>query len=219
MGKSGEGNGNPLQYSCLENPIDGEAWWATVHGVTETWTWLSDLTHTRDIYTFLESSAFFHLSPLAGAKVKVQRSWRHWERLTRISITALIILESQRPKFIICYFAEPRAFTSPPAPCLTVHILPASTLYGRKFSNDSIGRVHVTEEEGRQEWGSQGHWPFLLLISDPTDPLILLILGTGAGRTEGNCRSGSQTFLQVGNTQHLWKLWMPSSLIQIFWLN
>ena len=29
----GEGNGNPLQHSCLENPIDGGAWWATVHGV------------------------------------------------------------------------------------------------------------------------------------------------------------------------------------------
>ena len=28
----GEGNGNPLQYSCLENPMDGEAWWAIVHG-------------------------------------------------------------------------------------------------------------------------------------------------------------------------------------------
>ena len=33
---SGEGNGNPLQYSCLENPMDGEACWATVHGVTHT---------------------------------------------------------------------------------------------------------------------------------------------------------------------------------------
>ena len=31
----GEGNGNPLQYSCLENPMDGGAWWATVHGVAE----------------------------------------------------------------------------------------------------------------------------------------------------------------------------------------
>ena len=31
----GEGNGNPLQYSCLENPMDGGAWWAIVHGVTE----------------------------------------------------------------------------------------------------------------------------------------------------------------------------------------
>ena len=34
----GEGNGNPLQYSCLENPMDGGAWWATVHGVTKSWT-------------------------------------------------------------------------------------------------------------------------------------------------------------------------------------
>ena len=32
---SGRGNGNPLQYSCLENPMDKRAWWATVHGVTE----------------------------------------------------------------------------------------------------------------------------------------------------------------------------------------
>ena len=38
----GEGNGNPLQYSCLENPMDGGAWWATVHGVAESWTRLSN---------------------------------------------------------------------------------------------------------------------------------------------------------------------------------
>ena len=36
-----EGNGNPLQYSCLENPMDGGAWQATVHGVTQSWTQLS----------------------------------------------------------------------------------------------------------------------------------------------------------------------------------
>ena len=40
----GEGTGNPLQYSCLENPIDSGAWQATVHGVTESQTWLSDFT-------------------------------------------------------------------------------------------------------------------------------------------------------------------------------
>ena len=38
----GEGNGNLLQYSCLENPMDRGAWWATVHGVTKSWTQLSD---------------------------------------------------------------------------------------------------------------------------------------------------------------------------------
>ena len=38
----GEENGNPLQYSCLENPLDRGAWQATVHGVTKSWTRLSD---------------------------------------------------------------------------------------------------------------------------------------------------------------------------------
>ena len=42
----GEGNGNPLQYSCLENPMDGGALWATVHGVTKSRTRLSDFTFT-----------------------------------------------------------------------------------------------------------------------------------------------------------------------------
>ena len=40
----GEGNGNPLQYSCLENPMDRGAWWATAHGVAKSWTRLSDFT-------------------------------------------------------------------------------------------------------------------------------------------------------------------------------
>ena len=40
----GEGNGNPLQYSCLENPTDRGAWWATVHGVAKSQTRLSNLT-------------------------------------------------------------------------------------------------------------------------------------------------------------------------------
>ena len=39
----GEGNGNPLQCSCLENPRDGGAWWAAVYGVTQSWTWLKRL--------------------------------------------------------------------------------------------------------------------------------------------------------------------------------
>ena len=46
----GEGNGTPLQHSCLENPMDGGAWWAAVHGVTKSWTRLSDFTF---ILTFM----------------------------------------------------------------------------------------------------------------------------------------------------------------------
>ena len=40
---SGEGNGTPLQYSCLENPMDGGAWWAAVYGVSQSWTRLKRL--------------------------------------------------------------------------------------------------------------------------------------------------------------------------------
>ena len=42
----GEGNGNPLQYSFLENPMEGGAWWARVHGVTKSWTRLSNFAFT-----------------------------------------------------------------------------------------------------------------------------------------------------------------------------
>ena len=49
-GKSpGEGNGNPLQYSCLENSTDREASWATVHWVAKSWTRLSDYTTLMEV--------------------------------------------------------------------------------------------------------------------------------------------------------------------------
>ena len=54
---SGEGNGNPLQYSCLENPMDWGAWWAVVHGVTKSRTWLSDFTY---LLTYLLCSNRWH---------------------------------------------------------------------------------------------------------------------------------------------------------------
>ena len=44
LGRSpGGGPGNPLQYSCLENPMDRGAWWTTVHGVIKSWTWCKQL--------------------------------------------------------------------------------------------------------------------------------------------------------------------------------
>ena len=72
--KSGEGNGNTLQYSCLENPRDGGAWWAAVYGVTQGWTWLKRLSSSSKkkitnvswifksfiwLYTFIFSNCMF----------------------------------------------------------------------------------------------------------------------------------------------------------------
>ena len=61
---NGEGNGNPLQYSCLENPMDGGAWWAAVHGVAKSWTRLSGFTFTFHFHA-LEKAMATHSSVLA----------------------------------------------------------------------------------------------------------------------------------------------------------
>ena len=52
----GEGNGNPLQCSCLENPRDGGAWWAAVYGVTQSWTWLKRLSSSSSSIGFGEGN-------------------------------------------------------------------------------------------------------------------------------------------------------------------
>ena len=63
----GEGNGNPLQYSCLENPMDRGAWWAIVHGVAKSQTQLSmhegphiyTQTHSKENNTFIYSKNMY----------------------------------------------------------------------------------------------------------------------------------------------------------------
>ena len=62
--QNGEGNGTPLQYSCLENPTDGGAWWAAVHGVAKSRTRLSDFTFTFHFHA-LEKEMATHSSVLA----------------------------------------------------------------------------------------------------------------------------------------------------------
>ena len=59
-----EGNGNPLQYSCLENPMDGGAWWAAGHGVAKSRTQLSDIPFTFH-FPALEKQMATHSSVLA----------------------------------------------------------------------------------------------------------------------------------------------------------
>ena len=61
---TGEGNGTPLQYSCLENPMDGGACWAVVHGVPNSRTRLSDFTFTFHFHA-LEKAMATHSSVLA----------------------------------------------------------------------------------------------------------------------------------------------------------
>ena len=67
----GEGNGNSFQYSCLENPMDGGTWWATVHGVAKSLTRLSDFTHS--LKGFRSLYFCFHL-PLGTEKAMATHS-------------------------------------------------------------------------------------------------------------------------------------------------
>ena len=60
----GEGNGTPLQHSCLENPTDGGAWWAAIHGVAKSQTQLSNFTFTFYFHA-LEKEMATHSSVLA----------------------------------------------------------------------------------------------------------------------------------------------------------
>ena len=77
---SGEGNGTPLQYSCLENPMDGGAWWAAVHGVAGSRTQLSDFIFTFHFHA-LEKEMATRSSVLAWRQGSLWgcRLWGHTE--------------------------------------------------------------------------------------------------------------------------------------------
>ena len=66
MGQPGEGDGTPLQYPCLENPMDGEAWWAAVHGVARSRTRLSDFTFTFHFHALEKEMATHSLGESHG---------------------------------------------------------------------------------------------------------------------------------------------------------
>ena len=58
LSRIGEGNGNPLQCSCLENPRDGGAWWAAVYGVTQSRTWLKWLSSSSSSMSWIQIKVF-----------------------------------------------------------------------------------------------------------------------------------------------------------------
>ena len=68
--KSGEGNGNPLQYSCLENPREGGAWWAAVYWVAQSWKRLKRLSRSNSCCLRRREKNVWHLHPISSI-------WRH----------------------------------------------------------------------------------------------------------------------------------------------
>ena len=75
------GNGNPLQYSCLENPMDREAWQATVHRVAKSWIWLKRLSTKLNGYSMV-----FLIRHSGKGSHRESKTWegaRHWEYCMR----------------------------------------------------------------------------------------------------------------------------------------
>ena len=66
LSRIGEGNGNPLQCSCPENPRDGGAWWAAVYGVAQSWTWLNRLSSSSSKIFGWSAPSLTKLSPLSS---------------------------------------------------------------------------------------------------------------------------------------------------------
>ena len=80
LGRSlGEGNGNPLQHSCLGNPMDRGAWQATVHGVAKTWTWLNNWTTATPLLEWTKSGMQTSQTPVRMWANGSSRRCR-WER-------------------------------------------------------------------------------------------------------------------------------------------
>ena len=78
LGKSpGVGNGNPLQYSCLENSMDRGAWQAIVHGVTESLTWLGDF-HSLPIHKWKPRAQHSALHVVDAEQI-CQMNWTFWK--------------------------------------------------------------------------------------------------------------------------------------------
>ena len=101
----GGGNGYPLQYSCLESPMDRGAWHAAVHGVTKSWTWLSDFHYvcfsgSIDV-PFIRLRKFTSISSLPRVLI--------WILLNAFSVSAEMILSFFHPPFnlLIWCFTEP----------------------------------------------------------------------------------------------------------------
>ena len=104
---NGECNGTPLQYSCLENPMDGGAWWAAVHGVAKGQTWLSDFTFAFHFYA-LEKEMATYCSVLAWRipGMGSHRVRHDWSDLA-------VALAAITPSYLFLYLCRMRVLYTP----------------------------------------------------------------------------------------------------------
>ena len=124
-GCSGEGNGTPLQYPCLENPMGRGAWWATVHGIAESRTWLSSF-HSLTCEAFSSVKSLSHVRLFATpwiaarqASLSITNSW------SSLKLTSIELVMPSSHLILFC-------------PLLLLPPIPPSI---RVFSNESTLRM------------------------------------------------------------------------------
>ena len=104
-------HGNPFQYSCLENPMGRGAWWATVHGVAQSWTWLSDLACTPVLFFNISRklcTVFHWLHQFTFLPIVQKRTLLFTFSQTCVILFLLIsILTGVRWYLIVVWFALP----------------------------------------------------------------------------------------------------------------
>ena len=89
----GEGNGNPLQYSFLENPMDRAAWWATVHRVAKSQTRLSNYTLTLEICTYVSINTHSKMHIFECFMSRKDAGQRHFQIFSRVYGFAFTVRE------------------------------------------------------------------------------------------------------------------------------
>ena len=153
-----EGNGTPLQYSCLENPMDGGAWWAAVHGVAKSRTWPSNFTFIFHFHA-LEKEMATHSSVIAWRipgteepsgllSMGLHRVGHDWNNLAAAAAAASAKTcsqsDSQIPSLLPLGLLRPLVETHIPAsPLLTPSVVSQVLLFG--------GQVPPSLEFSRQE--------------------------------------------------------------------
>ena len=145
--------GDPLQYSCLENPMDGGAWWAAVHGVAKSRTRLSDFTFTFHFHA-LEKEMAAHPSVLAwripgtGEPGGLPSMGSHRVRHDWRNLAAAASCDDSGSFENICIIGKWVCYLS------SCHI--ATAVLFLRFWNESPLKEHQKRTEGRKERGKEG---------------------------------------------------------------
>ena len=130
----GEGNGNPLQYSCLENPRDRGAWWATVYGVAQSWTWLKRLSSSSSRFI---SIIFLDSIPVASS-------------VTQLCLTLCDPMDCSMPGFPVHH-----QLLDPPQ--THVHQVSDAIQPSHPLSSPSPPAPNPSQHQGLFQWVSSSH--------------------------------------------------------------